>query len=207
MSTELATPRPRVGRRPSTTHAELERVAFALFDERGFEATGVDEIAAASGIARRTFFRYYPSKSDLVWGDFDAELDRFRAWFAAAPDDDGLMETVRAAVVAFNDVPPEQHAQHRRRMGLILGVPTLRANSTLRFVQWRAVISEYAALRLGLAPSDLLPNVISHCALGATTAAYEQWLHDDAADLARLLDEALGELAIGFRHHAPGTTS
>ncbi|MCQ0020665.1 TetR family transcriptional regulator [Actinomadura madurae] len=59
---------PRVGRRPRTSRGELERVALRLFAERGFEETTVDDIASAAGIGRRTFFRYYGSKNDVVWG-------------------------------------------------------------------------------------------------------------------------------------------
>ena len=86
-------------------------------------------------------------------------------------------------------------------MSLILGVPTLLANSTLRFAQWRAVVADFAARRLGLRPDDLLPEVVGYTALGATLAGYEQWLRDDASDLTDLLDRALGELAVGFEHH------
>ena len=150
--------RPRIGRRPSTTHDALEAVALELFTTRGFDETSIDDIAAAAGIARRTFFRYYPSKSDLVWGEFDAELDRMRAWFAAAPPDVPMMEAIRQAVIEFNRLPPDQVHQHRRRMSLILGVPTLLANSTLRFAQWREVLATFAAGRLGLRPDDLLPR-------------------------------------------------
>ena len=62
------------GRKRVTSRAELEQTAFALFAERGFEQTTVDEIAAAAGIGRRTFFRYFPSKNDVPWGAFEAEL-------------------------------------------------------------------------------------------------------------------------------------
>ena len=196
--------RPRLGRRPSTSRTELEEVAFALFVEHGFDETSIDDIALTAGIARRTFFRYYPSKSDLVWGDFAAELDRLRAWLAAVPPSLPMMEAVHQAVIEFNRLPPEQRARHRRRLTLILGVPTLLANSTLRFAQWRAVIAEFAAGRLGLQPDDLLPNVIGYSALGATMAAYEEWLRDEEADLTSLLDQALGELALGFSHHGGG---
>jgi hypothetical protein len=111
------------------------------------------------------------------------------------------MEAVRQAVIEFNRVPSEHHAQHRQRMSLILGVPTLLANSTLRFAQWRTVIAEFAAARLGREPEELLPKVIAYSALGAALAGYEEWLRDPAADLTEVLDSALGELAVGFRHH------
>ena len=203
MTADALDTRARVGRRPSTSRAELEQVAFALFAERGFDDTGVEDIAAAAGIARRTFFRYYGSKTDLVWGEFDVELDRFRAWFAAVPPQAPVMQAVRRAVVDFNVLPDDQVDAHRERMRLILGVPTLYASSTLRFVQWREVIAEFVAARTRAAPSDLLPVTVGHTALGATLAAYEQWLRDPSASLATLLDEALGLLADGFPELTP----
>ena len=60
--------RPRSGRPPATTRAELEKVAFRLFEQNGFDETSVDQIAEAAGIARRTSFHYSPSTADLVWG-------------------------------------------------------------------------------------------------------------------------------------------
>ncbi len=193
--------RPRTGRKPSTTHHHLEAVAIELFTSQGFDETSIDEIAAAAGIARRTFFRYYPSKSDLVWGDFGAELVRMQIWFDGAPPELPMMEAIHQAVIEFNRLPADQVRQHRRRMSLILGVPTLLANSTLRFAQWREVVAAFAARRLGVREDDLLPKVVGYSALGATLAGYEQWLRDEGADLVELLDAALGELAIGFRHH------
>jgi mycofactocin system transcriptional regulator len=191
----------RGGRPPVTSRSELERVAFWLFEKQGFDETSIDDITTAAGIARRTFFRYYPSKSDLVWGDFDTQLDQLRQWFSAVPAQTPMMEAIHQAVLEFNRLPPGQEADHRRRLGLILGVPSLLANSTLRFAQWRAEVAAFAARRLCLTPDDLLPNVIGWSAMGATLAAYEQWLRDQDADLMCLLDEALGELAIGFDHH------
>ncbi|MHA3702179.1 mycofactocin system transcriptional regulator [Jatrophihabitans sp. YIM 134969] len=202
MTADALDTRARVGRRPSTSRAELEQVAFALFAERGFDDTAVDDIASAAGIARRTFFRYYASKTDLVWGDFDAELDRFRAWFDAVPPGDPVLQAVRRAVVDFNFLPSEQVPAHRERMSLILQVPTLFASSTLRFVQWREVIASFVAARTGAAAADLLPVTVGHTALGATLAAYEQWLLHPDAELAAMLDDALGQLADGF----PGLT-
>ncbi len=54
--------------------SEIAAVALELFAERGFEETTVEDIAAAVGVGRRTLFRYFPSKNDMVWGDFDRVL-------------------------------------------------------------------------------------------------------------------------------------
>lgn len=186
------------GRPQLTSRAALERAAFALFETRGFDHTSVDDIAEAAGIGRRTFFRYCSSKNDLVWGDFDRELEGLRSWFYACDPALPLMDAVRLAVVEFNRINPGNEQAHRWRMQMILGVPTLFANSTIRFAAWRAIVAEFAARRLGVAPDELRPVVIGYSALGASVAAYEQWLKDDRAELAALLDEAFAQLAGGF---------
>ena len=182
--------RPRIGRAPSTTHAEISHTALLLFMDRGFDHTTVDDIARAAGIGRRTFFRYFPSKNDLPWGEFDALLDRMRTHLAGLPDDIPLMEQLRQAVLEFNRVPEAEWAYHRRRMELLLHVPTLLAHSTLRYASWRQVVAEHVARRLGLPVDDLIPQTIAWTCLGVCLAAYEQWLRDGDETLLELLDEA-----------------
>jgi TetR/AcrR family transcriptional regulator, regulator of mycofactocin system len=186
------------GRRRATSRAELEQVAFALFAARGFDATTVDEIAAAAGIGRRTFFRYFPSKNDIPWGAFEDELDRMRVRLKACPPEVPLMDAIRIALIDFNQVAPAQVPLHRRRMELILRVPTLFAHSTLRFTAWRAVVAEFVAERTGRRPDDLAPQTIAHAVLGVAIAAYEHWLDDPGSDLGALLDDAMRELAGAF---------
>jgi mycofactocin system transcriptional regulator len=189
------------GRRPSTSRAELERVALDLFTTRGFEETTVDDIAAAAGIGRRTFFRYYASKNDAVWGDFETELDTLRRWFDQCKPDVGLMDAVHYAVLTFNRLDADQVPWHRRRMALILNTPALQAHSTPMYARWRAVIAEFAARRMGARPQDLVPQLIAYASLGAALAAYEQWLRDADAELEPLLDLAMAELSRGFGGH------
>ena len=186
------------GRRRVTSRAELEQTAFALFTAHGFDATTVDEIAAAAGIGRRTFFRYFPSKNDVPWGAFEDELDRMRVRLRACPPQVPLMDAIRLALIDFNQVAPAQVPLHRRRMELILRVPALLAHSTLRFAAWRAVIAQFVAERTGRHPGDLAPQAIAHAILGVSVAAYEHWLDDPSADLGGLLDDAMRQLGTAF---------
>lgn len=197
MST-AASPPGRPGRRPSTSQVELEKVAFRLFDRDGFDATTVDDIAKAAGIGRRTFFRYFDSKNDVVWGAFTDHLEYMRRRFAARPEDEPVMESLRAVVVDFNRVDEAETGRHRRRLELILRTPALQAHSTLRYADWRAVVAEFAAHRTGTRPGDLRPQAIAHAALGTALAAYEYWLGDQGSDLCTVLDTAFAELARGF---------
>jgi TetR/AcrR family transcriptional regulator, regulator of mycofactocin system len=181
----------RPGRPPATDHDAIERAAFALFAERGFEATTIDDIAAAAGIGRRTLFRYYPSKNDIPWGQFDESLVRLRAHLEAIPPDVPVYRAVHEAVLAFNHLEPAAIPQHRQRMRLLLSTPALQAHSVLRYTQWRGTIAAFVAARLGLTETDLLPRTIGQVTLAISLSAYEHWLQQEDEPLERLLDEAL----------------
>src|SRR6267154_5072751 len=187
-----------VGRRRMTTRAELEQVAFELFDRQGFEGTTVGDIARAAGMGRRTFFRYFASKNDVPWGGFEERLEQMRGRLAGCPPQTPLAEAIRLGLITFNQIPPGQEGWHRRRMELILRVPALQAHSTLRYASWRQVVAEFVGQRIGQPPDALAPRTIAYAALGVAVAAYEQWLETDDADLGDLLDSAMRELAAAF---------
>ena len=184
----------RLGRQPSTSHAQLSHVALQLFLEHGFDETTVDDIATAAGIGRRTFFRYFPSKNDLPWGDFEQLLDGLREFLAALPPSMPLIEALREGVLEFNRLPDVEIPYHRRRMELLLHVPTLLAHSTLRYAAWRGVVADFAGERLGVPPESLEPQTVAWVTLATCLAAYEQWLRQDDASLLVLLDEAFHTL-------------
>lgn len=179
------------GRPVATTPEEIERAAFELFADRGFGATTMDDIARTVGVSRRTLFRYFDSKNDIPWGQFDATLDEFRRVLRAMPGDLALHEAVARGVMAFNDVPPHAIASHRTRMRLILTTPELQAHSALRYADWRRVIAEFVAERLGTEPEALLPQMVGHVFLGLALSAYETWLDSTDRAIADVMVEAL----------------
>lgn len=178
---------PRLGRAPSTSVAELAHISLTLFLEHGFDETTVDDIAAAAGIGRRTLFRYFASKNDLPWGDFDTLVESMRAALNAVPGDVPMMQGLQAAVLEFNRFPAAEAQYHRERMTLILRVPTLIAHSALRYQTWREVVAEYAGRRLDLPADALEPQTIGWVMLAVSLAAYEQWLAHEDADLEQML--------------------
>jgi mycofactocin system transcriptional regulator len=195
------------GRPPATSHAAIERAAFGLFEKHGFEATTMEDIADAVGVGRRTLFRYYPSKNDILWGQFDEGLRSFSETFAAIPDDVPLAESVTEAIVAFNALDASAVAQHRQRMRLLLGTPALLAHSELRYAAWRAVVADFVARRLGVRADALVPSLAGRVALAIALSAYEQWLADESAELADLIRQAGGALEAWSRDAAAGTVA
>ncbi|NMM84081.1 mycofactocin system transcriptional regulator [Rhodococcus sp. SRB_17] len=191
-------PSARIGRRPSTTREGISKVGIELFSTLGFNDVSVDQIADAAGIARRTFFRYFPSKNAVPWGDFDGHLDQMRQHFDSLPDDIPLVDALESALLTFNTFPPEETAVHRKRMELILTVPTLQAYSVVMYEGWRQVIAEYASQRMNLDPTDHRPRTVGYLLLGVAMAAYEQWLTDDALELPELLRTGTQTLRTGI---------
>ncbi|WP_255955901.1 MULTISPECIES: mycofactocin system transcriptional regulator [Aeromicrobium] len=186
-----------LGRPAATSHAQIEHAAFALFAQRGFDGTTVDDIAEAVGVSRRTLFRYFESKNDIPWGQFDASLAEFGRILRSFDPDLPLAETVHRSVVRFNDFDDVALPQHRVRMQLILDTPALKAHSTIKYQQWRAVIVEFVAERTGTSPYDLAPRTVGHVSLALSISAYEQWLEHPDRNLTDLLDEAMA----GLRAH------
>lgn len=183
------------GRPRSTTHDELAVVAVELIARHGYAHVSVEQIARAAGVSRRTLFRYFPTKADVLWGDFDGEVERLRTTLAATDDDVPMMAALRAGVVEFTRVPAEDVDQHRARMRLVLTEPELVARSLLKFDGWRQVIAEFAGRRLGVPTTAFIPQVVGEVALGAAVAAYRHWIPRRNADLATLIDAAYEAIA------------
>ena len=182
------------GRPSATDHAAIERAAFELFEAQGFDATTMEQIADAVGVGRRTLFRYFPSKNDIPWGQFDESLRHFREQFDAVPDDVPLADAVHRCVIAFNDFDEAAVAQHRIRMRLILTTPALQAHSALRYEAWRAVIAEYVARRVGQPVDAAVPRLVGHVSLALAVASYEQWLAHPELRLTDVLADSMAAL-------------
>lgn len=186
----------RVGRRRSTSWEHISDVAIDLFMVQGFDDVSVDDVAAAAGIGRRTLFRYYPSKSALPWGDFDAHLEHMRALLAELDPSVPIREALRTALLAFNEFDDTE--RHRQRMRLILETEALQAYSMTMYAGWRTVVAAFVAGRLDLAPAGLVPQTVAWTTLGVALAAYEQWLADEGVSLPTALSDAFEMLAPGL---------
>ncbi|MDO3648469.1 mycofactocin system transcriptional regulator [Nocardia mangyaensis] len=191
-------PRTHRGRPPRTTRRELEVIAMKLFAEHGFDDVTVERIAAEAGVSERTFFRYFPSKAEVLWHQFDNEVDDLRAAFAAVPPDEPMMAAVRRIVVAANRYRAEDIPELRTRMKLVSGVPALSAGAGAHYDAWERAVGEFAANRLGTTASALVPLAVGRTTLAAARAAFDAWLERGDTDLTVYLDEALRALERGF---------
>ncbi|HVS68204.1 MAG TPA: mycofactocin system transcriptional regulator [Mycobacteriales bacterium] len=187
------------GRPRETSARELELVALDLFATQGFTQTSVEQIATGAGVSKRTFFRYFDSKTAVLWHDFDNEVEELRAAFARVSDRTPLMTAIRQVVVSVNRYRAEDVPELRTRMRLIGTDPALEASAATRYDAWERAVSDFAAARLGEPADALVPLAIGRTTLAACRAAYDVWLSRADADLTVYLDQSLRALATGFR--------
>jgi mycofactocin system transcriptional regulator len=188
----------RRGRPPATSSRELRQIALRLFTDNGFESTTIDQIASEAGVSERTFFRYFSSKSSVLWTDFDTEVEAIRAALAAVPGDVPMMKAIRQAVVSANHYQACDVPELRLRMNLIALVPALSSSAAEHYDAWERAVSEFAARRMGHPADSLYPLAVGRAVLATCRAAYDRWSARADADLPGYLDAALTALEAGF---------
>lgn len=175
---------------------ELTRVAQDLFVKNGYENTTVEQIASAAGMSRRTFFRYFASKEDLVIGKYDLLEEQMVETLNARPLDEPLWDSLRRVLdIGVNYFSNTQRAEVMEQT--IRSSPALYARYLERFSRLQANLAETAQKRGGFAPGSPKPRAIVGAAFACLTAAQEIWHKSDKANnLAALFDEAMTSLSI-----------
>ena len=175
--------------------SELEDVALRLFEQRGFDIT-VDEIASAAHISVRTFYRYFPSKDDVLQLRIDRRSDDLRAALAARPADEPPLQALRAAFTEV--VSAEDPELVRRWTSVVAATPTV-LRGVLGGIQLKShrTVAEFLGARLGLAPDDLVPVMLAAAVGGVIQAAQTQWFVQ-GGDLAAAISDGLAILEKGL---------
>ena len=184
-------------RKKLQTQAAILRHALRLFRERGYAETTVEQIAEAADVSKTTFFRYFPSKDDVVLHDaFDRPfLERLHA----QPEGLGPIAALRGALREFLDVLPEgEAADDWQRLEVAVAVPELHARLLEQSAGTLAELMAAFADRAGRGPGDPEVAVFTGAVLGAMLAV---WLRDASLPVRERLDrvdEALAGLERGL---------
>ncbi len=161
------------------TRARLAGAARRLFTEQGFEQTTVDEIAAAAGVARRTFFLHFATKEDAVLARYDDFERALAAAVRAAPPAPTVLAVAEHAVTAtLAQFDPEEA---RAPEALVRDTPALRARAQGKQEWMERTIADALAARSGVAPSDLGLRVDALLTAAVLRVALEGWAAAAAA--------------------------
>ena len=156
-------------RKKARTRAAIRDQAMRLFEEQGYPATTIDQIADAAEVSPSTFFRYFPTKEAVVLtDDFDPLIAAaIRAQPAEMHPIDAIIEGMR---VVFGQLTEADVAAERRRQLLFQQVPELQARAMQQLADVIDLLGEVAAERAGLAPDDFSAKVLAGAVVGAVMA-------------------------------------
>ncbi|MFJ9738464.1 TetR family transcriptional regulator [Streptomyces sp. NPDC101166] len=178
----------------------LVAAAFRLFLERGYEQTTVDDIVTLAGVGRRSFFRYFPSKEDVVFPDHERCLADMTDFLAASGDTDEPVRRVCDAARLVLRMYAENPSFSVQRYRLTKQVPGLRAYELSVVWRYERALAEYLRARFaGRADGSLRADVIASAVVAAHNNALRSWLRSDGrGDASATVDHALGYVQSAF---------
>jgi AcrR family transcriptional regulator len=199
---------PQVGLRERTrrtVRAELITIGLHLFAVNGYDQTTIEDIATACGLSKRSFFRYFPSKEDLVFGNLEVMGERLAVRVGERPVEEPAWTALRRALdflISLNQAEPERSLQLRL---MLRDTPTLNARRLGKQVYWRQLLATQLTSRSAAAarggpppPADqpLRDRALAAAALSCFDAAYDEWAASGAtASLNDLVDVAMSAVA------------
>jgi AcrR family transcriptional regulator len=184
-------------RKKARTKTAIQEHALRLFREQGYDATTVEQIAEAAEISPSTFFRYFPTKEDVVvWDDYDPMLiEAIRSQPAGLSPIQAIRGGLREA---FSRIPSTEAARIRERSELSLAVPELRAASMVNLTTTMRLLAELVAERTGREPDDFAVRTFTGAVFGVWLSVLFAWADDPDMDLATSMDQSLAQLEAGL---------
>jgi AcrR family transcriptional regulator len=173
----------------------VQAEALKLFAEKGYEQTTINDVAHAAAMSPRTFFRYFPTKEDVVlWDEYD---DRpLAALLGTQEQADPLVRLISAVRAIISDIHDKDRDLLLARTKLSFRVPEIRARFLDQQVSTVGSVFPQLVVAVGGDPDDLGLRVMLSAMFTAMLVAVERWQHDDGRqDLISVVDEAIGALA------------
>ncbi|MBR0957758.1 TetR/AcrR family transcriptional regulator [Bradyrhizobium japonicum] len=161
-------------RKRQETRERLTRAAMALFLERGFEATTIDDIAVAANVSRRSFFHYFASKEDVVAAWQEGAASALVAEIVARPADESMLTAAENAIAAaVKRLDPAEAAAMSR---LKRDNPALQARDQLKYEKLERAVAEGLARRARNKSDQLKARLVAMIATGAMRVGGESWI-------------------------------
>ena len=167
-------------RKRQQTRERLSRAAMALFLERGFEATTLDDIAAAAEVSRRSFFHYFASKEDVVFAWHEEITAALIAAVAARPRDESMLAAAENAISAMaRQLEPDEAIA---MACLKRDNPALQARDQVKYEKLERALSDALAKRAGHKAEKLQARLVAMIATGAMRIGGELWTAEGARE-------------------------
>ncbi|ALE07957.1 TetR family transcriptional regulator [Arthrobacter sp. ERGS1:01] len=177
----------------ASVRAHVAEKALQLFDEHGFDATTVDDVAADLGISARSFFRYFPAKEDVVIGDPLPVGRQVRDAAASRPGTEPVWTVLRRAFDPIELDTPEDVTRGLRTMRVMMSTASLRARNLEKHIAWAAMLEPVIIDRLDgdKDTRSFRAQTLIHTALSCLDVALAEWTRrEGSTPVQTLLDDA-----------------
>ncbi len=165
---------------------------MTLIERQGYDETTVAEIAAEAGLTKRTFFRYFSDKREVLFGGSHELENRWLQAVAAAPADATPLATVQAGFDAVAEMFVDRHAFARTRAAIINANPELQERELIKLQNLAGSIKD-ALRQRGVSQNAAI--LASQAGVTVFHVAFARWVEqDDPTALRRLMDESVREL-------------
>jgi AcrR family transcriptional regulator len=161
-------------RKKARTRAAIREHALRLFREQGYSATTIEQIAAAAEVSPATFFRYFPTKEDVILQD-DFDIVTLEALDAQPPGLSPIAAFRGAAAAARAQMSAEDMARFTETTRLTLSVPEIRARALDELIRTTDVITAAIAARIGRNADDFATRNLAGAIIGVIMAATMPW--------------------------------
>lgn len=185
-------------RKKRQTRDDLMRQAARLFAANGFDETTTEDIAEAADLSQRTFFRHFPSKEAVLYGDMEELRLRVRAALGERPPDEPAIEAVRQAIMTLADDYEHERDHRLLQAELAAAYPSVSAYSrAVVQAEWERELIEAISHRLGVDPTvDPRPEIVAGAAMSALRVSIRRWTASGGREhLPDIVGEAFDALA------------
>jgi AcrR family transcriptional regulator len=179
----------------------LLKAAIELFDEQGYESTTVAEIAERAGLTKRTFFRYFSDKREVLFGGTQELEDRWLGGMASAPTDAEPLDVVRAGFGPLGEMFADRHEFAQLRSRIVNANPELQERELIKLHRLTGLI-EADLVQRGVAEHAAM--LAAETGVSVFHVAFARWVRQsDPASFSSMLDESLDELRSVVSAKAP----
>ncbi len=172
----------------------LMAAAIELFDEQGYEATTVAEIAERAGLTKRTFFRHFADKREVL---FNGSQELQRLWVEgmnAAPADASALAVVTDGLDPVAEMFAERHAFARKRAQIVVANPELQERELIKLQTLAGALAAALGQR-GVSADEA--TLAAQAGVTVFHVAFGRWVgQDDPRAFRRLIDASLAQLRV-----------
>ena len=195
----MTAPIPLSERKRRAMRVQLSDIAMNLFARNGYDGTTIDDVLAVAGVSKRTFFRYFDSKPELVLGNLEWVGEELAERFAGRPADESPWLALRRSYDRIFERVDADPGRAAALLRMLEETPALTAALLARRSNWRDLLAPVVAERLdpaGSTPDDPRASALAGASLACYEVALRRWLDTArAGELALLMDEAMSALA------------